>query len=184
MKNQKPQRSLLLRIAALAGWLLLATLALFVILVAIVVWGWSRPSVAPAAISDSSALRQMINIDIPISAVKWEIFRYPDDQGFMPAPDVYTVLIAEIELSDPTWYKPHPALEERTGAMPGSSREWLSPPFKELMRKAATDDNALAAFKCGAFTTSIRSSGRVVDGFICPSAGRVLFYLTVDAPPG
>ena len=184
MKTEKPKRSLVERIAALVGWLLLATVVLGVTVVAVVLWVLSRPRAAPPANSDSSALRQMINIDIPISAVKWEIFRYPDDQGFMPAPDVYTVLIAEIELSDPTWYKPHPALEERTGAMPGSSREWLSPPFKELMRKAATDDNALAAFKCGAFTTSIRSSGRVVDGFICPSAGRVLFYLMVDAPPG
>jgi hypothetical protein len=52
-----------------------------------------------------------------------------------------------------------------------------------LMRKAENKRGELGAFKCGAFTTSIRSSGRVVDGFICPSAGRVLLYLTVDGPP-
>ncbi len=178
----KPKRSLLHAFVVFLGWAFLAVLGIIAVVIALFLWGMSTPRPAPLAKSDSTELRQFINIDIPITSVKWEIFRSPDD-SFFPAPDVYSILIADIELSDPSWYKPRPVLTTRGDVMPESAREWLSQPFKDLMHRAPRDDNALAAFKCSEFSTSIKSSGRVVDGYICPSPGRVLLYITVDAPP-
>lgn len=181
-RHDKPKRSVLELIVAVLGWAFLAFIVIVVTIVALIVWGLSRPRVAPPANVDTDALRQMLNIDIPMTAVKWEIFHLPEE-GFLPAPDSYTILMAEIELSDPSWSMPPSALMTRNQLMPEEAREWLSQPFKDLMRKAVKDEHALSAFKCGEFATSIKSSGRVVDGFICRSPGRVFFHLIVDGPP-
>ena len=160
----------------------MALLVITAILVALGLWLLSRPHAIPPPHVDSAGLRQFINIDIPITAVKWEIFKAPED-GFLPTPDPYTTLIAEIELSDPGWYQPQGMLTTRGQVRPESVRPWLSPLFKDLMHKATTDGHALAAFKCEKLVTPIKSSGRVVQGFMCASSGKVLLHLLVDGPP-
>lgn len=175
-KQTKPPSFLRKAISMIVG---LAGLAVAGVLVIFAIFMFSRPS-PPKVSNDIAELRNTINVDIPIAAVKWQIFRWPED-SFMATPDVFTLLVAEIELSDPAWFKPDGNLEN--GWDPhDAARSWLSEPFKSLMKKTASDRNALTAAGCGRFESSLKSSGRPVRGFICPAQGKVLVYLTLDAP--
>ncbi len=170
-------RSILRIIFIVLGLGALAVVGAIVILVAFLFW--DAPD-APKLNRDTAELRNKVNIDIPMTSVKWQIFRWPDG-GFPPAPDPFTLLVAEIELADPAWFKPHGVVEYGAHAR-NAARPWLSEPFKSLMTKAATDQDALAAAGCGRFESSMRSSGRPVSGFICKASGKILIYLTLDAP--
>ncbi len=130
---------------------------------------------------DIVELREYVDIDIPVAAVKWEVFGSPEDEGLWGNLDRTTVMIAEIDPGDPTWFKPRKkALEDYVSVVEESPRPWLSPHFKELMQKATKDGVISKDPRCGAYEAGMQKSGRVVDGFICAHAGKILLYLTID----
>jgi hypothetical protein len=176
--KSKPRSKMRIALLTITGLAALAAVGLAVI---VGVWIlWSTPE-APKLNLDSAELRNTIDIDIPMKAAKWQIYQWPTDDGFLPTPDVYTLLVAEIELADPGWYKPDGQLKSMQ-LKKDAARPWLSDAFKSLMTKAATDNRALADANCGTFNASIKTSGRPVNGFICASQGKVLLYLTLYAP--
>ena len=180
----KPKRPLYRVVLAVLGWTLLATVVLAISAVALILWMLSRPAPIPPAKVDVGALKALVNLDVPIKAAKWEVFRSPDDGGFMPSQDPYTVLIAELTPSDPAWAPELKALSSgRDDVMPDSARTWISEPFQSLMKNATNKDGPLAAFGCGELVASMTRSGRAVEGYVCPHSGKVLIYLVIDSPP-
>ena len=180
----KQKRPLYRRVLVVLGWTLLVTVVLAISAVALLLWALSRPAPIPPAKVDVAALKALVNLDVPIKAAKWEVFRSPDDGGFMPSQDPYTILIAELTPSDPAWAPELKTLSSgRDDVMPDSARIWISEPFQSLLKNATNKDGPLAAFGCGEFVASMTRSGRTVDGYICPHSGKVLIYLVIDSPP-
>lgn len=134
--------------------------------------------------TDVAELKNMLDLDIPIAAVKWQIFSSPEDDGILwPAQDAQSILIAEIDLADASWFNTRAPLPGTRSIALESARPWLSEPFKILVGDAAKNKNRLANDQpCGLYEASIKKSGRIVDGYICKIAGKILLYLPVHTP--
>jgi hypothetical protein len=170
------------RVAGLALLVLTSVAATgFVILFALFLLLKASVSPPPPQIkTDAAELRNLVALDIPISSVKWEVFRSPDD-SFFPAPDISTELIAEIILADPGWFKSDGPLRSNWRLQVEFALPWLSEPFKSFMERATKKDDVLARSpNCGEFKSSIARIGRPVEGFICAAEGKILLHLTLN----
>jgi hypothetical protein len=170
------------RVARLVLLVLTSVVAIgFVILFALFLLLKASVTAPPPQVkSDATELRDIVNLDIPISSVKWEVFRSPDD-SFFPAPDVSTELIAEIVLADPSWFKPDGPIRSNWSLQAEFALPWLSDTFKRFMERATKKDDVIAnAPNCGEFKSSIKQSGRPVEGFICAAEGKILLHLTLN----
>lgn len=173
--------SLLLLVAAVASVIVLVS----ILYAAYKIDGFLNPDPRLRVHTDVIELKNMINLDIPITAVKWQTFSSPEDDGLLwPAQDVQTILIAEIDLSDTSWFKPtNASLPDRATIVKESPRPWLSKPVQTFLRETVDENSVLAKGNlCGSYQVAIRTSGRLVDGYICKISGKILLYLPVHTP--
>ncbi len=129
---------------------------------------------------DKGELQDYIDIDIPVAAVKWEVFRTPEDEGLWGNLDFSTILIAEIDLAAPEWAQPRRPPMQYDSVAEESPRPWLTPHFRELMRKATKKGVLAKEPHCGVYEATMQKSGRLVDGYFCAHAEKVLLYITID----
>ena len=128
--------------------------------------------------SSVTDLKNLIKLNREIVSARWELFGVPEDDGFLPAPTDYIILIAELATPDNSWMLEEGRIPPTGFIAPDAARPWLSPSFGKLM--AIADDqsiNSLQKFNCGAFTTRLIKSNELVDGFTCFEPGKVLLYL-------
>jgi hypothetical protein len=133
--------------------------------------------VKPQSSTDASALQAVVKISIPIKAVRWEIFHYPEqDGGFMTNIDS-TILIAEIEPANSKKLENRLAPIKIKWLNPNDARVWISPAFRTMLSSESID---LKKYSCAAYQTTGMTTGDRIDGFTCELDGRILLYLLLD----
>lgn len=135
----------------------------------------------PPQSEDAAALRAMINIEFPVKSARWDIFGTPEYNGGVPGPTDYITLVAELEPAD-NWFA---SLKEPTGTtpvVPEAARPWLTSAFRRLMEKNRNSNVDLSSqADCRKYATTVKKSGRPVQGFVCNDAGKLLMYLSLSS---
>ncbi|TFW18573.1 hypothetical protein [Duganella callida] len=158
-------------------------LAIAIIACALFMEGCSMEDPVPAPSDNLSALRDIVNLQIPANSGRWEIFGTPEYKGGVPGPTDYTTLVAELESSQSHWLE---NLKEPAGVnyvVPEAGRLWLREPFRQLLLKNKNSNADLSQLSnCRKYQTSLRKTGKPVGGFICEDASHLLIYLLLSAP--
>jgi len=137
---------------------------------------------APPIETSVVALRERIDILIPIKSVQWQEFGSPEYLGAgAPGPTDNVVLVAEIQTADLKWFKPEPKSEFIMRVVPEAARPWLSEPFKIEMKKSMPENDYRPAIPCKDYSTTFTKSKNPVEGFICAVPGKVLLYLWITS---
>jgi len=136
----------------------------------------------PSHVSDDLAkLQAIVAIPAGATSARWEVFGTPEETGFVPGPTDYHTLIAELQPALTPAAETADAQRDEIPVMPESARPWLSNGFRALMEQNRNARLHLAAHKnCRVYQTTMRKSGRRVQGFLCSDAGRTLLYLDVS----
>jgi hypothetical protein len=144
--------------------------------------GCSMEDPKPGVSDNLSALREIVNIQIPAKSARWEIFGTPEYTGGVPGPTDFVTLIAELTPTEPNWLD---SKKEPTGDIyvaPEAARPWLSEPFRRLMEKNKNISADLSSqLTCRKYETSLKKTGKQVNGFACSNADRLLIYLTLSS---
>lgn len=138
------------------------------------------PDVSKPGVSDDLAkLRGIIDLRIPASSGRWEVFGTPEYKGGVPGPTFLITLIAELH-SESSWFD---AQNEQTGSVyiaPEAARHWLTDDFRQLLERDKGEEVDLSRkANCRKFTTTLKKTGEPLQGFVCASAGRTLLHLTI-----
>lgn len=128
---------------------------------------------------DISAFQAIVDINLPLRVVRWEIFGTPEYRGGVPAPTDFVTLIAEVPNLDAL------TLEKRSmaGAMwivPEAARPWLSGANRSMLgnfRNTSVDFSGLP--NCRVVNGKLRKTGEQVRGFVCNGPVKALIYLTL-----
>jgi hypothetical protein len=137
-----------------------------------------EPKVKPISSTNVAALQALIAIPISIKAVRWEVFRYPEEtEGFLPNNYESTTLVAEISPPDPKWLEEKNKPIEINWTSRNAVRPWLTPTSQAILATKSLD---LTKHKCKHFSTTLVRSTKPVTGFTCESDGQVLLYLLLD----
>jgi hypothetical protein len=129
---------------------------------------------------DISAFQAIVDVNLPLRVVRWEIFGNPEDRGGVPGPTDFVTLIAEIEPGQSI--SPE---ESRTGKIwiaPEAGRPWLRPKIRDIFVKYSNGYVDISAItSCKPLQAHLRKTGKLVPGFICSDAERSTVYLTIFA---
>jgi hypothetical protein len=133
---------------------------------------------------DLAAFRDLVEVDVPITSIRWEIFGTPEYTGGVPGPTDYVTLIAEVETSSQDMYRRSPA----TGAewiAPEAARPWLTEGFRAMLAKNRGNNADLpSSYNCRKLLARFKKDKMPVEGFICSDAGKSLIYLTLEDNTG
>jgi hypothetical protein len=133
---------------------------------------------------DIGALRQLVEIDVPASSVRWEVFGTPEYTGGVPGPTYIITLIAEVQPSNEETFKARP----KTGTVwiaPEAARPWLPERFRAILAKHHNNSADLSSmYNCRKFQGKRKANQKPFEGFICDDAGRSLIYLTLWSETG
>jgi hypothetical protein len=137
---------------------------------------------APPIETSIAELRKRIDIQIPIKSVQWQEFGSPEYLGAgAPGPTDNVILVAEMETSDPNWFKPEPKSEFIMRVVPESARPWLSETFRTEMKKSMPKNDYRPTIPCKDYSTTFTKTKHPVEGFICAVPGKVLLHLWVSS---
>ena len=131
--------------------------------------------------NDISELRQSINLDIPIEEGTWEIFSTPQGARGVLGPTDYTTLVAEFKVKVTNFFYSLQSSATKVAIVPEAARPWLSESFRLMLEKhknSAVEINQLSS--CKTYSTPVKKSGRVVDGFMCLNNTHLLLYLPLS----
>lgn len=135
----------------------------------------------PGVSEDLSALREIINLQIPVQSARWEVFGTPEYTGGVPGPTDYVTMVAELRLSAPHWLETNKEPTGVTFVAPEAARPWMNVPFRRLMEKNRGANTDLSRQEqCSKFETTLRKTGKPVVGFLCARADQLLLYLTLS----
>lgn len=149
-------------------------------LAAILLAGWLLFPKKPRVSDDIGALQGVVQIAIPATSIKWEIYKVPDDEGlFAIGPVDYVQLVAEVVPGERSWFARQPDDGSTLSAGPDAARGWLSPAFRTLLADPKTEWRRSA--RCKSHRTTVTSSGRPVKGFVCEHGGLLLLYLMLSS---
>jgi hypothetical protein len=144
--------------------------------------GCSMEDPIPTPSDNLSALREIVNLQIPAKSGRWEVFSTPDYKGGIPGPTDYTTLVAELESSQLHWLN---AFKEPAGVnyvAPEAGRLWLREPFRQLLLKNKNSRADLSQQShCRKYQTALKKTDKPVDGFVCADGDHLLVYLTLSA---
>jgi hypothetical protein len=99
----------------------------------------------------------------------------------VPGPTDYITLVPELEPAD-NWFASVKEPTRTTPVVPAAARPWLTSPFHRLMEKARNSNADLSTHAdCRKYATTVKKSGRRVQGFVCHEAGKLLMYLTLSS---
>jgi len=154
----------------------------FLIAGAVVLLGaCSNNEAKPAPSNDVAALGDLINLQFPVRSARWESFGTPEYTGGVPGPTDFVTLVAELE-PEQDWLSDSQDPTGETYVAPEAARPWLSAYFRTLLEKNKNSRADLSAQgNCRMYSTTIKKSGRPVNGFMCNNAGHLLMYLTLSS---
>jgi len=136
---------------------------------------------SPHVSDDLAKLQNTVVIPSGVTSARWEIYGTPEYTGGAPAPTDYFTLIAELQPALAPASTSAGAQQDNIAVTREAARPWLSDGFRALMEQNRNARLHLAAHKnCRAYQTTMRTSGRRVQGFLCTDAGRTLLYLDVS----
>jgi hypothetical protein len=185
MKAQQAtnSRSLLEKAVRIGKWAFLIVVALLALSLAYLLTRTPAPTdPAPPIETSIAELRKRIDIQIPIKSVQWQEFGSPEYLGAgAPGPTDNVILVAEMETSDPNWFKPEPKSEFIMRVVPESARPWLSEPFRTEMKKSMPKNDYRPAIPCKDYATTFTKTKHPVEGFICAVPGKVLLHLWISS---
>jgi hypothetical protein len=128
---------------------------------------------------DLTALQSIVNLDLPITAIRWEVFATPEDGDGIPGPTDYITLIAEIKPTSPDRGFNRPSTEGVSIA-PNAVRPWLSSASRAFLAKHGNSQISLTTGRnCYPLEAKLVKTGKVVKGFACKNSGKLLVYLTL-----
>jgi hypothetical protein len=131
--------------------------------------------------SDMGKLKELISINIPASKIQWEVFGTPEYTGGVPGPTDFITLVAEIDPVDTKLIEKFELPAGKQFVVPEAGRAWLSSNFRNTLEKIGSYDKELPnSLNCKKYATTIRKSGRKIDGFICHDGKSYLLYLTLE----
>lgn len=131
------------------------------------------------ASDDLAALQSIVNLDLPINAIRWEVFATPEDRGGSPGPTDYITLIAEIKPTsfNRSFNKPNTGV---VSIAPNAVRPWLSSASRAFLAKHGNSQISFTTGRnCYPLEATLVKTGKVVKGFACENSGRLLVYLTL-----
>jgi len=136
----------------------------------------------PPHVSDDVAkLQATVSIPAGATSARWEVFGTPEATGFVTGPTDYYTLIAELQPALAPVAQIIDAQRDEIPVVGEAARPWLSDGFRALMEQNRNSRLRLSSYKnCRAYRTTVRKSGRRVQGFLCTDAGRTLLYLDVS----
>ncbi|MYN18397.1 hypothetical protein GTP81_16725 [Rugamonas sp. FT107W] len=138
---------------------------------------------APGVSDKLSALREVVNVQIPATSARWEAFGTPEYKGGVPGPTDFTTLIAELQPADGAWFAAQNETAGTSFIAPEAARPWLSEPFRHLLAEHKNTTADLSALRdCRPYATTLKKSGSPVQGFVCGGDRRLLLYLTLSSP--
>jgi hypothetical protein len=133
--------------------------------------------------SSIADLQAQIDVGIPATAAKWEIFETPEYTGGVPAPTDFVTLVAELENVSPSWKAEQSEPIAKVWVAPEVLRSWLSPASKTFLQRANPNIIELnARDNCSSHSAKVRKSGRVIEGFVCVRGSNIFLYLTLRQP--
>ncbi|GJI93838.1 hypothetical protein RugamoR57_05560 [Duganella caerulea] len=136
---------------------------------------------APSVSDNLSALREVINVQIPAASARWEVFGTPEYTGGVPGPTDFTTLIAELQPADGAWFASQKETVGTSFIAPEAARPWLSGPFRHLLAEHKNTTADLSTLgDCHPYTTTLKKSGSPVQGFVCGEDRRLLLYLALS----
>lgn len=145
--------------------------------------GCSMENHTPSVSDNLSALREVVNVQIPSTSARWEIFGTPEYKGGVPGPTDFTTLVAELQPTDATWFDSQEEAAGKFFVAPEAVRSWLSEPFRRLLAEYKNTTADLSdRSNCRRYSTTLRKTGSPVSGFICTGDRSLLLYLTLSAP--
>lgn len=129
---------------------------------------------------DMSLFRNLIETDLPISSVRWEVFNTPEYTGGIPGPTDYVILIGEVEPAESERFQSGQN-EGTVWVAPDAVRPWLSKNFRSLLKKHRNGKMDLFIMKnCRKLKGKLRKAEKPIEGFICSGHGKSLIYLTLS----
>ena len=133
----------------------------------------------PKFSTDIAALEKIIELPVPHTEAKWEVFGTPEYSGGVPGPTDYMTLVAEIKMESVQKMNYGPSSEPFWIA-PESARTWLSPKFSRLLEssKNAYIDTADHP-DCAPIEVTMKKSRTRRSGFICEGSESFLVYLMI-----
>lgn len=129
--------------------------------------------------SDIAAFQQVVELDLPIRSVRWEVFGTPEYSIGAPGPTDFVTLIAEVPALD------QEVIRKRSKAgtvwiAPEAARPWLSGTNRTMLAKHRNASVNLSHFlDCRAVHGKLRKTGLTVHGFVCNSQESALVYVTL-----
>lgn len=137
---------------------------------------------AKPEVSDNlSKLREIINLQVPAKSVRWEVFGTPEHKGGVPGPTDFVTLVAEIE-ADQGWLESYTKPTGITYIAPEAARSWISNEFRTMLAKNRNKELDLSSKEnCRWFGTTLKKTGKPVDGFVCGNANKILLYITLES---
>lgn len=142
----------------------------------------SMDDARPGVSDNLTALRAIVDLDIPATSGRWEIFGTPEYTGGVPGPTDFTTLVAELNVPGAGWFDTRKEAAGPVWIAPEAARAWLHAPFRQLL---ANNKNSTASLSgptpCRHYGATMTKSGRQVDGFVCADAARLLVYLILTS---
>jgi hypothetical protein len=133
---------------------------------------------------DAIVLRNLIETDLPMNSVRWEVFSTPEYDGRVPGPTDYVTLIAVIEPVDSEKFQSR-SKEGKVWVAPGAVRPWLDEGFRWLLTKYRNHNMDLSGVpNCRKLQGRLRRAARPIEGFVCNAPGKSLIYLTLSDNTG
>lgn len=129
--------------------------------------------------SDVAAFQQVVELDLPLRLVRWEVFGTPEYSIGVPGPTDFVTLIAEVPSLDELTLVKRPQARAMW-IVPGAARPWLSGGNRSMLakfRNISVDFSRLP--NCRVANGKLRKTGEQVHGFICNGPVKVLIYLTL-----
>jgi hypothetical protein len=154
-----------------------ADVAKWALCTAILLMGCER-RVETKGASDVTAFQAIVDVNLPLNSVRWEVFGTPEYVGGVPGPTDFVTLIAEVTPAQPILIE-----ESKTGEIwiaPEAARPWLRQKFRGIFAKYANkyiDISTIAA--CKPIQAKLRKTGKLVPGFICNDVDASVLYLTI-----
>lgn len=150
-----------------------------VILLSVILFSSNSSKDSRQASSDAALLASIVDLGVPVTNIRWEVFDTPEDDSGIPAPNDLETLIAEVTPSSWEWYNKSLVQVAGTIVAPEASRPWLLPEFRQILGKSDNGTADLSGSDCKRFQALLRTDNRKVHGFACRHADKALLYLTM-----
>jgi hypothetical protein len=130
--------------------------------------------------NDVTLFQSLIETDLSISSVRWEVFGTPEYSGGVPGPTDYVTLIAEVEPADSARFQSR-SREGRVWIAPESARPWLVEGFRSLLGKHRNRNLDLSLMpNCRKLQGKLKKTSKLVEGFVCNDHGKSLIYFALS----